>query len=792
MYEVCVDRNSNTTAIAATAETKSPLTAAVRGSSSQSVMAEVARTIAAALLAVVVSIATMAFVSHFGRTWWMDDFKSQYLPAYMDMARAMREGSFPLLSTGSWFGGDFAGEYQYGIFSIVHLAIVFGAFQLNLGLQDTATVLIVVYQAILAAGSFRLARRLGLATPNAMVACLAATLNGYLLFWGSWDWFNTLSSFAWLPWAWWAMLLSLDSRYGLRRLLPASVMLYLLLAAGQPFTVLMAALVTALILIRNWQPLRGRVWPLPVAWGLGLALAAPAILGLLEYHSFTTRSSRWALIDPKWAVPPSAFGGLLHPQMPAKWDNFAGYFPTDAGQGGFRNSCELFGGLVPCMALLAALLKWRRRFADEYRWELLFLSLLAFLCCCGAVGAFRFAFRWLPLFHLQLGLLGGFALQCFDSHTDDAVGRERFTSPGWWAAVCMATVFLFGCITSAMQPGVYFIGIGLTLLGLSVLWWLGDAWLPKSSASRCWLPVGIMAMALMVGNLRPGDPVPHWSIGETIRGVGPFDKNRTYLALMSLRDVQTDGEGMGEINRFGNTAMYAGLSFVNGYSPMLPRQMAKSLNMEWIGQQAKRENLRVVDDAAKPLGLLDQMGVDGLVLGCDFMKYADRMRQFGWELVGRFPMGIVFHRPGRPEARIRSLTSVVADDSAKTPQSVLAKADIADVDEARLSVRCHVKNMSETNDALVAFSRAYYPGYRAYLNGVEVPVEAIAGLQLGARIAPNSDGELLLVFSPESVHWGIAIAAAASLITAAFFVTRTILDRRSVRGSVGAADVKGS
>ena len=88
----------------------------------------------------------------------------------------------------------------------------------------------------------------------------------------------------------------------------------------------------------------------------------------------------------------------------------------------------------------------------------------------------------------------------------------------------------------------------------------------------------------------------------------------------------------------------------------------------------------------------------------------------------------------------------------------LAKADISDVVEARLSVRCRVSNPSTDTRSVVAFARPYYPGYRAYLNGVELPVEVLNGLQVGITLPPGAKGVLYLRFLPKSIVLGCGLA----------------------------------
>ena len=50
--------------------------------------------------------------------FWNDDYELSVLPVFADMARSWSEGHWPILSPYSWVCGNFAGEFQYGTFSV--------------------------------------------------------------------------------------------------------------------------------------------------------------------------------------------------------------------------------------------------------------------------------------------------------------------------------------------------------------------------------------------------------------------------------------------------------------------------------------------------------------------------------------------------------------------------------------------------------------------------------------------------------------------------------------------------
>src|SRR6266568_2838037 len=149
--------------------------------------------------------------------FWNDDYELSILPVFADVARSWSEGHLPLLSPYSWVCSNLAGEFQYGTLSMAHLFL-------------------------LAAGAFLLARDRNLPTPLSMMVALIASLNGWIICWGATDWFGALAAFTWLPWAWWGLARALDQRRSRWRFLWPAPFVYLLIAGGFPYTVLMLAL----------------------------------------------------------------------------------------------------------------------------------------------------------------------------------------------------------------------------------------------------------------------------------------------------------------------------------------------------------------------------------------------------------------------------------------------------------------------------------------------------------------------------------------------------------------------
>ncbi|PYI78415.1 MAG: hypothetical protein DMF04_03410, partial [Verrucomicrobia bacterium] len=238
--------------------------------------------------------------------FWKDDYEISILPVFADIARAWNDGEFPLLSPYSWVCGNLAGEFQYGVFSIFINALIICVWKFPLTFPQQAAALSIAHIAVLSGGAFLLARGRNLSVPLSIFVALVASLNGWIICWGASDWFGALGAFAWLPWAWWAAEQTLDATRSRWRFLWPAPFVYLLITGGFPYTILMLLFVYIWLALRtiferqaidpdrsNQSPGHSlnrfhlhqltRIGPLSIGVALGMGLAAPAWLALLDY-----------------------------------------------------------------------------------------------------------------------------------------------------------------------------------------------------------------------------------------------------------------------------------------------------------------------------------------------------------------------------------------------------------------------------------------------------------------------------------------------------------------------------
>ena len=411
--------------------------------------------VVAAALTILFSVLLLA---HDPLVFWNDDYEISILPVFADMARAWNHLEFPLLSPYSWVCGNLAGEFQYGVFSVFINALIICLWKLPLTFPQQAAAVSIAHLVVLSAGAFMLARDRQLSTPLSIFVALVASLNGWIICWGASDWFGSLGAFTWLPWAWWAAERALNTTRSRWRFLWPAPFVYLLITGGFPYTVLMLVLILAWLTLRSLfevgaiDPNRPRathngsggsvnraylnqltrIWPLFVGVTLGLGLAAPAWLALLDYVHGSARESLHSSAHWQWLVPWNAWPGLILPSWTVNWSNFL----TKPEP---HRAAELACGLVAPAALLAGLVLNSRALLKKIGWELTLLLVVFILTMLPTAGLFRWSFRWLPLFHLVLALC---AAEAFASESQK---QRRF------AAFFLLLLIFYSCSSASPQ-----------------------------------------------------------------------------------------------------------------------------------------------------------------------------------------------------------------------------------------------------------------------------------------------------------------------------------------------------
>jgi hypothetical protein len=713
--------------------------------------------------------------------FWIDDMQSGALPGYFDMARSWLSGELPLLGRSSWRAAALGAEFPAGVFSPSLTVCILIAYGSGLPLPLAAATISVFHLMILAAGALRIARQRGLSPDLALLVALVATLNGWLMLWGARNWGVCMFSFAWLPWFWWGLEYARNESRGWARFVPAGVFLCLLITAGWPLTVLMAALVSAWLMLRGWVEKRSfrAFWTIPAAWVVGMGLSAPAWMMFLAFmaHGVRTQQGPGLWTSYTWTVPLDGFVGMVLPNVVADWWVY----------GNLRShvSAEFGGGLVPLVILIGCLWYGGRACLRAYRWEWGLCGFIVVLLVSPSLGNFQWSFRWLPLFFLVFALLAAESLAWLRKHSA-TIPPINF---GLIAALLVAFVWVRTVVRGPGLNGLTLL-VGASTLVLTYFWWKIEDDAKSPPRLRRLVPTIVVLFSCWTTCATGFNncEVPNWRIAEDIRRPEPLDPAVRYMAVHIFPDIfESDerGKAVGGELYLGNTAGYAGLEFVNGYSVMMPLGLQQHFNLALHGYfEEWADAERVLASETGPGAMLDLMGVDGLVVSDLFACDSITLKKNSWRETARVKGGRVFHRQGPPSPRVRAIdhADLMSDrfeagerltnhGNSPAPSILLAKTDeskqfaraqVRLVEDARHRAAAEVKSPPGEGEILVVFSRPWVPGYQAEIDGQPVPVEVYNLILPAVRLPAGSNGVVTLVYRPWAYVAGLSVAGVTS------------------------------
>jgi hypothetical protein len=697
--------------------------------------------------------------------FWNDDYELSILPVFADVARSWREGHLPLLSPYSWVCSNLAGEFQYGTFSIFVNAAVILIWKFPLTFPQQAAALSITHLFVLAVGAFLLARDRKFSVGLSIFVALIAALNGWIICWGASDWFGALSAFAWLPWAWWGLERALDRQRSRWRFLWPALFVYLGVTGGFPYTVLMLALLIAWLAIKSmwerpqcresepdWQirdanvPPTLSIWPMLGGAALGFGMSTPAWLAIFDYVHGSMREMQAADAHWQWIVPWRALPGVILPCWTVNWADFLTRSVRHTGT-------ELACGLVAPAALIAGFI-WRPRLImRRLKWELILLALVLMLCMIPTAGVFRWSFRWLPFFHLVLAICAAEVLHI-------RPGSPTGSTTVLMLIVTTVAMSIFG------TAGNYGPTLTLIYFEIAAVWALCELFLP-SSRFHDLAPAAVTFSALLATYLciPPNCGVPKYNLSQQLLESAPLDPQRLYLSVYppaeSTYRTEEKPYPVGQLVRPGSTSMWAGLHFINGYSPVLPAGVAREFDFRIHGEINPHEAEYLLWSQAD--GLLAQLGVDGIIVAWD--AGIEPALGSDWELVDSTAEGRLFHRAGPPLARVRSVRSI---DS--RPNENFATAAIWQIDDSRNHVAADVDVPNGGAPALLTFSRPYFRGYQARLGGQRLRLDSYRGLFPVVEVPAGTHGRLVFIYRP----WWLLLGGGVAICCGVVFIAGVV------------------
>ncbi|MEG9226821.1 hypothetical protein [Aeromicrobium sp. Sec7.5] len=201
---------------------------------------------ASALTVMVVALERIAETRHY---FFWDDSQLGSFGAWYELGRQIRSGEWTILDPGSWQGGNYLAEQQWGMWSPLSWLVGVSSHVLDNPAVFT-TLVKIVFLLLLQTAAFGLARSYGASAPWSALAGASAAVGGQTLYMDAPSWVTGLQSVGLFVLTWWMLRRHLD--HG-RNPWAYFVTAYLLIASGYVFAVIaLIFLFVALLVEAAW------------------------------------------------------------------------------------------------------------------------------------------------------------------------------------------------------------------------------------------------------------------------------------------------------------------------------------------------------------------------------------------------------------------------------------------------------------------------------------------------------------------------------------------------------------
>lgn len=683
------------------------------------------------------------------RFYFWDDTENGAYGVWYHLGESLISGSVPIMNPQVWSSGNYAAEGQWGTWN--PLIMVIGV--LVYFAQDAVTVTTCLKIAFLVAGGvgcFLLSRTFNVPPALALVAGVAAPLNGFTTFFDAPSWVTGQLAWALLPYFWLLLKMAADGR---RSSFWAFFVGYLVVTVGY---VAGTVAVGFVLLALGVDALLKRHWAM--AWrigGIGVALVLVAVVvylpGVLT-AAVTTRSTTAIANDDYMGVDLS---GLMsstiasaYPMMPSWWwDGLSAPAPA-----------LYIAWFLP----LVAFLSWRRirAYAPHIRDILFFAGLsMMFVLLPSTVGPLRYPARFMPYLALVCILLCVVLIaRALAQHPSKlsllgATGAIAFGVYGAWAQFPdrYMTVFLAGI---------------LAIAALCILWW-------RMRGNR--LPIGNLSMASLIAGVCLAVTLGTTLLQHRTTGPSPLSDSRvpsdSAIPLGVLAGVSGEvlvvgdpldypqDESTWSRTLMANTWYLSEASVLNRYQLIGHAQYNQTLCLRYLGGTCAELLSRLFEPRPETgMLLVDELGIDNIQILKKSFEGNQRPSAAN-NYVGReedLPVRSVPEgwREVSDDGEIALWSRDQSTDTSGGLVWTSPGTKLTETSRTPTQVTLHVDQVP-SGGGRAALARLAWPGYEAQGAGISSPVD---GFLLAIDVPEEASGRTVSVaFTPPGWAAGVAL-----------------------------------
>ena len=133
-------------------------------------------------------LAALPIVIHGTNFYFGDNIQDLFLPIFIEIGRQVTHGFFPFVTLKEWFGGGIVGEYAFGVFNPVVIALSTVFYIYFNDFSYASAVFAVFHLVFYGLGVFAICGSLRCRFPESMFAAIVAATGIWLIYWAAMSW----------------------------------------------------------------------------------------------------------------------------------------------------------------------------------------------------------------------------------------------------------------------------------------------------------------------------------------------------------------------------------------------------------------------------------------------------------------------------------------------------------------------------------------------------------------------------------------------------------------------------